>query len=207
MSFTRDVRDLRRWTAEVPPEAKGGEWESEYPNWPSVWKSSVRFVLRRPVASWSGTQLEDFLFALARDNEDETISDGVAKDPETLIALSVAAIRQGEPDAKWQLAARLGEMGTLRDRAIQLLVLLVEDPDEYVRRRALLALSALRAPQAEESAERAWDSGLQYQRIAALHVLAEIGSAKLPAYVAEARTDGRDFVLKAADDAMRRREG
>ncbi|MDN4476894.1 HEAT repeat domain-containing protein [Demequina sp. SYSU T00192] len=206
MSFGQDVDDLRKWISEVWRDAPmSAEWQSEYPDWPDLWKSSVQFALSRPVASWSSDQLEDLLFALARDSEDELISEGISEDPEALLALSVAAIRQGESDAKWQLAARLGEMRSHRDRAIKLLLQFVEDPDEYVRRRALLALSALRAPQAEELAERAWQSGLEYQRIAALSVLAEIGSARLPAYVAEARADGRVYVLGAADKAVRGR--
>ena len=74
----------------------------------------------------------------------------------------------------------------------------VRDRDEYVSRRALLALGQLRSEKTEEYAERAWRTGHEYQRIAALWALKECGSAKLSDYLREAEADGREYVLHNA---------
>lgn len=182
-------------------ESRSAEWETEYPAWQEVWSSAWEFTAARPVTSWSVAEMDDVLFAIARDNEMEDVVEAIGADPVTLIAVAIAALDRGEPDARWQLAARLGRETANREQAVSVLLRLVTDSDEYVRRRALLALGTLRADEAEACVERAWASGLEYQRIAALHVLAEVGSVKLEQYLQLAAEDGRAYVHAAAERA------
>lgn len=202
VEFVAAVDDLRRWVAEYPgAESRSAEWESEYPAWQEVWSAASDFTADRPVTSWSVAEMDDVLFAIARDNEMEEVVEAVGANPATLIAVAIAAQARGEPDARWQIAARLGREAANREQAVTVLLRMVTDSDEYVRRRALLALGELRADEAESCAEKAWASGLGYQRIAALHVLADIGSARLEQYLQLATEDDRAFVHAAAERA------
>ena len=202
MSFQGVVEKLRRWIVEYPfSDLTSAEWESEYPDWPEVWSAAMEFTTNRPVKSWSVDEMDDMLFAIARDNEMGEVVLAVEVSSDTLIAVATAALARGTPDAKWQLAAQLGEGAADQQQAVDLLLRFLDDADEYVRRRALLAMGALRPEGIETYVERAWQSGLEYQRIAALHVLAEAGSNQLAKYLQSAVDDGRVLVLAAADRA------
>jgi HEAT repeat protein len=96
----------------------------------------------------------------------------------------------------WQLSSD-------KTSAEALLLILVNDEDEYVSRRALLALGALKSLHAESLAEKAWLSGHEYQRIAALWVLKDIASSKLAEYVLLAGEDGRKYLVNNAREIQR----
>lgn len=139
-----------------------------------------------------------FLSLLARDNEVEELADLLSEHPATLAGVAehvCAAPESTEPDARWQIAACLPAIGP---DATPLLLTLFADDDEYVRRRALLSLGTLRAPAAERCAVAAWKSGLEYQRIVALHVLHEVRSPRFATYAALAADDPRPSVRQAA---------
>ena len=142
------------------------------------------------------------IYAVARDNEFEHLADVIAADPAALLLLAERSLAQPEPDARWQFAARLGTWVVRRGPAEALLLRLVDDPDEYVRRRALLSLGKMRSLHAEALAVRAWDTGEEYQRIAALWVLKDIASDKLATYVARAHEDGREHVVWNAEQVL-----
>jgi hypothetical protein len=72
----------------------------------------------------------------------------------------------------------------------------VYDDNEYLSRRALLSLASLKSDKSEALAERAWESGHLYQRIAALSVLNKISSSKLQEYLKKAHEDGREYLVK-----------
>lgn len=202
MSLHEAVNGVRRWIAEYSfTDLTSAEWESEYPEWVEVWTAAEQFAKERPVESWSAAEMDDMLYAIARDNEMEGVVDVFEAVPPTLFAVATAALERGEFDARWQLADRLGNATTDRAQAADLLVQFLGDPDEYVRRRALLAMGKLRVENIEEHVDRAWGSGMEYQRIAALHVLAEVRSRDLAAYVQRATLDGRLSVLAAAERA------
>jgi len=75
---------------------------------------------------------------------------------------------------------------------------LVVDEDEYVKRCALISLGELKSSKSESLAERAWHTGHEYQRMAALEVLDKISSSKLAIYLKEAMEDGRPHLVKTA---------
>ena len=195
------VEALREWVAKNEHLSKSAEWESEYPEWAWIWSVAEQFMAAKPVAEWTAEEMEGILYAIARDNELEVIADAAAENANTLIAVARAALEKGHRDARWQLAARIGAVVYDRDESIWLLSQFINDQDEYVRRRALIALGDLRAEEVEACSERAWATGEEYQRIAALHVLAKIGSARLDRYLLLANEDGREYVLAAAERA------
>ena len=201
--FNAEVRDLRRWvdeTAEI--EKLSAEWQAYYPRWVEVNEALGALLAAQPVGTWTADQVRGVLYAIARDSEDQTLAETVGRSAEALFVITAAAIESGESASRWQLAIELGNAGSNRDKAISLLLGLVDDSDEYVSRMALVSLGDLRANDAERLAERAWDSGLLYQRIVALSVLGVIESPALPRYLRLADDDGRELVHRAAERAV-----
>jgi HEAT repeats len=186
MSLQQEVDKFKAWAATYPIQERSGEWECDYSDWDTFHKAVLSFLASSSPEDWSDTEVSNLLYAIARDNEIEYLVKQVAKNSETLLRLSNLAVSSSEADAKWQLAVQLGALSSRVPEAETLLLKFVNDEDEYVSRRALLSLGALKSSRAEALAERAWDTGHQYQRIAALWVLKEISSDKLPVYVKKA---------------------
>jgi HEAT repeat protein len=138
------------------------------------------------------------LYILARDNEDGRIKEEIARRPSFLLALSRRALHSTEADARWQLADALGFVDAADAEVEPLLVQFYNDSDEYVSRRALLAIGNRRSDKAEALALRSWDTGLEYQQIAALHVLSHIGSAQFEVFRQMAERDPRQYLANAA---------
>lgn len=158
--------------------------------------AAARFLAAVEPAAWGPEATLALVFAVARDEEGETLADALQERPGALRAALAAALEGQEPAARWQLGVRLARADG--PAAAPALRRLAEDPDEYVRRRALLELGRLRDPAAEALAERAWATGHEYQRLAALLALSDLGSPRLAALLARAGEDGRESVLKAA---------
>ena len=110
------------------------------------------------------------------------------------MALARAGTGSAERDARWQLAAALGNVEPDEGGVVPLLETYVADGDEYVSRRALLALGQIKAPIAESLAQRAWDTKHEYQRMAALDVFHRLGSPLLSSYLDLAEQDGRQYL-------------
>ncbi len=179
LSLPRETSRFRCW-AEAQ-QGRYGEWECLYPDWAALYAAAQQAL---DDGSWR-EHAEDMIYLLARDNESEVLREELRERPGVLRELAPLIQDKGEPDARWQLAQTLGELGTGWGAA--LLSLLADDPDEYVRRRALLAMGASGHPDAEEVARRAWRTGEEYPQIAALHVLCELG------------VEDRDELLRAAE--------
>jgi HEAT repeat protein len=195
-----EVARFKQWAAGIPVDTRSGEWECDYPEWRRFWAAAKCLVETVPVATWTEATTEDFVYALARDNEVEVIADDLAGRSDTLLILAARAIHSVETDAKWQIAAKLGDMNEHKLKAEALLVQFVQDADEYVSRRSLLALATLKSGKAESFAERAWQTGHEYQRIAALWALKDVGSSKLNDYLLRAEEDGREYVVRNATE-------
>lgn len=191
------VKLFKGWVAGYPIESRVGEWECDYPYWEPLWSAAIALIDTVPFGDWSNESCADFLYALARDNEAERIADHLQGHTETLLALGKLSVHHPDSDAKWQLAAKLGNLRENTEAEFVLLKLVV-DENEYVSRRALLSLGQLKSLRAEEFAERAWLTGHEYQRIASLWVLKNIGSYKLGEYVRRAEEDGRELVVQKA---------
>lgn len=198
MTFRQEVEKFKAWAAKYPIEERSGEWECDYAGWDTLYKATLEFLASLSPSNWDGTDVSDLLYVIARDNETENLASEVAKDTNRLLRLSRLVLDSPETDAKWQLAAQLGTLSDQAREAETLLLEFVDDKDEYVSRRALLSLGTLKSPKAEALAERAWSTGHEYQRIAALWVLRELSSDKLPMYIQKALEDGREYVVQNA---------
>jgi HEAT repeat protein len=188
---------LRRWITEHGEDASG-DGEAAYEGWGAAHAAFAAFVQGCPHALWGDEATQAALYLVARDQESEVLVDEVTEDACRLIALAKAALRYPEPDARWQLAGRLGDLRGRRAEVEPLLLRFTRDGDEYVRRRAILALGRLGSPLAEEVAEGAWNTGHEYQRIAALSALRSIGSPRLQEYLDRAAADGRRYLVAHA---------
>lgn len=143
--LAREVERLKSWRVGGAPDAlglgHGAEWESNYPHWPEL-LDAVQAVINQPEAI--DDELADLvLFVLARDNEDELVADMLKESPATLRRLLSAALQYQDAQARWQIAAILPS--ALKGEAEGSLVQLGNDTNDYVRRRASIALSQLRA--------------------------------------------------------------
>lgn len=198
--FLLEVARFKAW-AGLLPAGRGGEWECDYEHWPELHAAFVDFLNRPASEGWSTEETRAILYAVARDNEAEFLAKTMARYPRHLLAAARASIDCPEPDAKWQLAGVLATADPISAHPV--LQALADDTDEYVRRRALLDLGRIRSPLVDALAVRAWATGDEYQRIAALHALHDAGSALLADFLEQAEADGRRYLV---ENAQRLRE-
>lgn len=186
-----------------------GEWECEYPAWHEIWPPVEQLILLGEERALGREVVELVLDAMARDNETEQIADFVAERPNVVEVVATAAVRHRDPGARWQAAVAVGRCASIGpDEAERLLVPFRADNDEYVRRRAMLALSrkAPRSPEVLAWAMEAWASGHEYQRMAALEVVHSARDARFQEWALEA-SRGSDGHLRAFASKMVLAEG
>lgn len=194
------MQDFEAWAErEAPVASRGGEWEVNYPEWGEIHDAYLDLLrVIRPEALDAEIS-NRLLYLLGRDNEIQFLERELAARPPLLLALTEAALRSDDADARWQIADALGAVEAPDESVVPALEAFVADPEDYVSRRALLALARRTSSTIEPWAVRAWDTGEEYQRIAALHVLATRGSALLAFYLAEADADGREHLANFAE--------
>jgi HEAT repeat protein len=201
-----EVARFREWAKAIPPEQRHGEWECDYGCWGDLYDAVLAFVDATLFARWSPEEERAVLFAVARDNEMQHLAGEIrSRNPETLIALARAAIDKGERDARWQFAEELGQLGRGGEPE-RLLLLLVRDEDEYVRRRALKSLARLGSPAVEPLALAEWqrpDENQQWARMMVLWCLHRVRSPHLAPLLAEAETDERPYLSDFAKKVQR----
>lgn len=158
-------------------------------------------------SEWTPEVHQDVLYALARDNEAERISDELVDHPELLLRLAPTALVCADSHARWQVAEAPGRTHESHAEVEGFLKrLCTSDEDEYVRRRSLLALGHRRSPMAEPLALHAWDTGHEYQRIAAMEVLCDLDSSHLTRILSAADHDPREAVRQRASYIRHRLE-
>ncbi len=200
MSLAGEVERFKMWASTIPVYESSTEWECDYPKWPALY-SAVFDILNTSYVHWSEKVIKDILYAVARDNECNIIIEKIGDNKALLLFLAQYARNSEEKDAKWQFAEALGELPEdCREMAEVSLLILVKDQDEYVSRRALIALGRINSSQAEVFAERAWNSGLEYQKIASLSVFNEMSSPRLTQFLDMAAQDESTYVRKKADE-------
>lgn len=187
---------FREWATDHA--GPSGEWELDYGSWDAVLDAFTSFVGACSYETWNDEITQAILYLVARDNEAEFFVDVLAEAPDRLLLLAGAAIRYPESDARWQLADRLGDLREHMAEAESLLVHFAQDEDEYVRRRAVMALGRLGSRHVERLAQAAWNTGDEYQRMAILDALHALGSPKLREYLDRARVDGRHYLVSFA---------
>lgn len=182
------------------PSRISAEWETDYPDWAVIEGHFKDFVHTVPSSRWNSDELSQLEYILARDNECERLVECLTDD--ALITLSEFALVHGEQDSKWQLADALPKISDT-GKAIDLIERFVNDPEEYVNRRALMALAKVDPQKAERYCAAHWTRNLygennEYQRMAVLATLKEIASPLLKDYLKLAKEDGRPYLVNLA---------
>ncbi len=198
--FEHALAEFRAWAASCSEAERSSEWECDYDHWPDLWSATAAFLDSSKPQRWDRSTVELLLYVLARDNEIEELKNELAERPEHLLVLAGAGTGSAERDARWQLAAALGSVEADEGDVVPLLETYAADNDEYVSRRALIALGERKAPIAERLAQRAWDTEDEYQRMAALGVFHARGSPLLPSYLKLAEQDGRQYLAGFAKE-------
>lgn len=173
-----EVRRFQAWARDhpEPEEERAPEWERDYEGWPALYAAFAALVAAVPCQVWSQTITEQVVAAMEHDSDQQGLTRELARHPDTLLCLAERACALQEPKAKWQIATELGKLDRSRPQAEPLLLRYTRDDDEYVRRRALLALADLGSGHAADPdvVERLWHSDVawdEYGRMAVLYAL------------------------------------
>jgi len=194
------VQQFKVWADSVFPDGRGGEWETEYPDWGLLY-DAAKSVLGTDCERWDNETKELLLYSIARDNEVELLAGTLTE--EGVNVLGLHSLTTDERDAKWQLAEQMRRFPLTIERE-RILIAYSQDIEEYVRRIALMVLADLASPYAEKIALSAWKDGGEYQRMACLHALAILNSPALGEYLEMAEFDGRPH-LRALSGKIRDR--
>ncbi len=193
-TLREEIQRFRVWADTAFPQGGYGEWEMEYEHWGDLYRAAGTIVEASP-SNWDSETRRWLIYAIARDNELELLTSRLSE--RQILDLIPDALQSDEPAAKWQLAVYLGKH-PLTSENERVLLALAHDPDEYVRRRSMMALAEHQSNHTESLALTAWDSGDEYQRIASLYALNAIQSPALPTYLKLAQEDGRVHLLNQA---------
>jgi hypothetical protein len=185
-----EVNRFKQWAS--THNQRHGEWECDYEHWGDLWSSAESAINRFRDGNAPDEIIDDLIYAIARDNEDEIIAEHLLHTPPLLTQLAKSAMSCSESDAKWQIAQTVAEAKL--DNAAELIRPFLQDENEYVRRRALLAFGTFSPQEAEQIALTNLNDEFEYSRIAALHVLHDIGSERLLECLDRHETDPSEYV-------------
>ena len=195
-----EIEKFKRWALSFPIESRSGEWECDYENWKELYSAFNDFILSTTPEDASGTDIENLIYVIARDNEMEDLILEIEARPEWFKTILPNVLESSEPDAKWQFAVALGKGVLPNQEAEPALLKLVYDKNEYVSRMALKSLGKIGSTKTEALCKRAWQTNHEYQRIMVLWVLKEIRSENLANYIDLAMKDGREHVVSNANE-------
>ena len=185
-------------------EELGGEWEVDYPYWNDTYSAFCHVLTQMDAETADSVLLDEMVYLIARDNEAEGFIQETTSHPQWFERLCRRAAASNESEAKWQFAAYLPECPCSQE-VKDMILDFAKDPNEYVSRRALLAMPALRPDCVEQFAPLFWERNCyslelqEYQRIAVLVSLDAIHSDLLPQYLERAKQDGRRYLLEHAE--------
>ena len=201
------ARKFHQWQEITYPgkntEEIGGEWEVDYPAWNDIFDAFCHVLTQMDAETADSVLLDEMVYLIARDNEAEGVIQETTSHPQWFECLCRRAVASNENEAKWQFAAYLPECSCSQE-VRDIILNFAKDPNEYVSRRALLAMPALRPDCVEQFAPLFWERNCyppelqEYQRIAVLVSLDVIHSDLLPQYLERAKQDGRSYLLEHA---------
>ncbi|MGC5323876.1 HEAT repeat domain-containing protein [Brevibacillus sp. SYSU BS000544] len=152
------------------------EWEVSFPNWELIYTIFDKLIETTSCRSWDHRTVNNLLFIIGRDNESELLIRKITDFPERLYFLGKEGIAYPDSDTKWQLANYLTKCLSTHADVEEIILKYYQDQNEYVKRRALLALGIINSKYAEQCAIESWNTGMKYQRLAALEVLKQLKS-------------------------------
>ena len=184
-------------------EEIGGAWEVDYPAWNDIFDAFCHVLTQMNAEMADSVLLDEMVYLIARANEAEGFIQETTSHPQWFECLCRRAAASNENEAKWQFAAYLPEC-SCSQKVRDIILDFAKDPNEYVSRRALLAMPALRPDCVEQFAPLFWERNCyspelqEYQRIAVLISLDAIHSDLLPQYLEWAKQDGQSYLLEHA---------
>lgn len=184
-------------------EEIGGAWEIDYPAWNDIFDAFCHVLTQMNAEMADSILLDEMVYLIARANEAEGFIQETTSHPKWFECLCRRAAASNENEAKWQFAAYLPECPCSQE-VKDMILDFAKDTNEYVSRRALLAMPALRPDCVEQFAPLFWERNCyspelqEYQRIAVLVSLDAIHSDLLPQYLERAKQDGRSYLLEHA---------
>lgn len=184
-------------------EEIGGAWEVNYPAWNDIFDAFCHVLTQMDAEMADSILLDEMVYLIARANEAEGFIQETTSHPKWFECLCRRAAASNESEAKWQFAAYLPKCSCSQE-VRDIILDFAKDPNEYVSRRALLAMPALRPDCVEQFAPLFWERNCyslelqEYQRIAVLVSLDAIHSVMLPQYLEQAKQDGRSYLLEHA---------
>ena len=184
-------------------EEIGGAWEVDYPACNDIFDAFCHVLTQMDAEMADSILLDEMVYLIARANEAEGFIQETTSHPKWFECLCRRAAASNESEAKWQFAAYLPECSCSQE-VRDIILDFAKDPNEYVSRRALLAMPALRPDCVEQFAPLFWERNCyspelqEYQRIAVLVSLDAIHSDLLPQYLERAKQDGRSYLLEHA---------
>ena len=187
MNLPELAHDWEQWSATADTSWSG--WQTLYPRWSTNVIPAITQTLSEPIGHADG---EAILFFLGLDNEAENILDMLSDSPKYSERVAVEALDHRDWEVRWQIAVVLGQIAT--DGALNALVRMLADEEEYVRRRALLAVRDHRPEMAEETAISWLNSEHEYSRMVALDTLAQLASGSLDTALDVLKTDASHVV-------------
>lgn len=201
------ARKFHQWQEITYPgkttEEIGGAWEVDYPAWNDIFDAFCHVLTQMDTEMADNFLLDEMVYLIARANEAEGFIQETTSHPKWFECLCRRAAASNESEAKWQFAAYLPECSCSQE-VRDIILDFAKDPNEYVSRRALLAMPALRPDCVEQFAPLFWERNCystelqEYQRIAVLVSLDAIHSDLLPQYLERAKQDGRSYLLEHA---------
>ena len=201
------ARKFHQWQEITYPgkttEEIGGAWEVDYPAWNDIFDAFCHVLTQMDAETADSILLDEMVYLIARDNEAEGFIQETISHPQWFERLCRRAAASNESEAKWQFAAYLSECPCSQE-VKDMILDFAKDPNEYVSRRALLAMPTLRPDCVEQFAPLFWERNCyspelqEYQRIAVLISLDAIHSDLLPQYLEWAKQDGQSYLLEHA---------
>ena len=201
------ARKFHQWQEITYPgkttEEIGGAWEVDYPAWNDIFDAFCHVLTQMDAETADSVLLDEMVYLIARDNEAEGFIQETTSHPQWFECLCRRAAASNENEAKWQFAAYLPECPCSQE-VKDMILDFAKDPNEYLSRRALLAMPVLRPDCVEQFAPLFWECSCyspelqEYQRIAVLVSLDAIHSDLLPQYLERAKQDGRSYLLEHA---------
>ena len=134
----REIEAFKTWAETLGKRTP--DWEVVYPGWDNLYNAVNRVLAGVPLNEWKPEVFNQILYALARDHEAENIQDKLVDYPDKLIALAEKALSYPDYHTRWQIAHIIHKVPK-KDSEIEILLnRFLSDENEYVRRRASLAL-------------------------------------------------------------------
>ncbi|WP_394353952.1 HEAT repeat domain-containing protein [Adhaeribacter swui] len=173
LDIQTEILKFWQW-AEMSPEDYSknrgyGEWEGLYPGWKELEKAIDEAIFKLN-EHFDYKTAEILIQALAIDNEAEGVLEkieGRLKNYKDFIEL---VIKSNQPEARWQIAELLGRIN-LKNRDEILSNLIIEDEDNYVKRRALLSLNLINPLRAIQLAVKFVDNEDDYLKMVATKII------------------------------------